>query len=343
MKICHVNLARHFSGSERQTIHLIKQQLREGYQITVVARHNTPFAKEAEKLPCALITTRKLLPNHSAKLNKQCQLVHAHDEHAAKWSLNQHSFYRTPYIITRRTTQAFSNKNVSIKAYKKAGALVGLSSAIVTTLENQFPDKACYRIPSSGIAYPIDQNKVDQIWSSHGYKFLVMQATLMDQKKGVDVTLEAARMLQKKNMEVHFLLLGSGPQKQDLMQQAKDLNNVFFMSKQDDMGTWFASANLLVHPSQSEGLGAVILEAMVAGLPVVATNVGGIPDLIESEHTGLLIQPGDAQSLADAIERMAADQQLRQQLQANAKQKIKQFDITAATKHYHNVYQHVIQ
>ena len=108
------------------------------------------------------------------------------------------------------------------------------------------------------------------------------------------------------------------------------------------MGTWFASANILIHPSNSEGLGSVILEAMAAGLPTIASNTGGIPDIIEHEQTGLLIETGNAQSLADAIERLVGDQALRNQLQTSAKAKLTEFDIQHTTSLYDNLYKQVL-
>ena len=191
------------------------------------------------------------------------------------------------------------------------------------------------------MTYPLNQNKVDQIWSSHAYKFLVMHATSLEKHKGFDVTLNAARILQEKNSPVHFLLLGSGPQEVDLRNQAEALHNVFFMSTQQDMGTWFASANLLIHPSYKEGLGSVILEAMAAGLPVIASNTGGIPDIIENEKTGILIEPGNAQELASAIERLANDQGLREQLQSAAKEILPKFEISQTSKRYHELYKQI--
>ncbi len=342
MNLCHINLSRCFSGSERQTLQLIKQQLREGYKLTIVTRHNSAFEKEVEKLPCTLISTRSSFTNQSAKLNKQCELFHAHDEHSARWAYMQNIKHGSPYIITHRHDKEVLNKYFSTKAYQNAQALVGLSTSIVNRLKAKFSLKTCIKIPSSPVTYPVNQNKVDQIWSSHGYKFLVMHATSLEKHKGFDVTLNAAKILQEKSSPVHFLLLGNGPQEEDLRKQAVGLNNVFFMSKQKDMGTWFASANLLIHPSYKEGLGSVILEAMAAGLPVVASNTGGIPDIIEHENTGILIEPGNAQELAEAIERLANDQELRERLQLAAKETLAAFDISQASKRYSVLYQDVI-
>lgn len=342
MKICHVNLSRRFSGRERQTLLLIKQQLREGYKITVVARHQSQFAQEVGKLPCQLILTRSNLMKQSAKLHKDYELVHAHEDHAAQWAYMQCKRYNTPFIITCRADKPVSNKYLLLKTYQKAKALVGISHKIVRNLEAQFKTKRCIRIPSSPISYPVNQNKVDQIWSAHAYKTLVLQASYLGQQKGFDTSIEAAKLLENEKTPVHFLFLGSGPEKENLKKQASGLSNVFFMSKQEDMGTWFASANMLIHPSKSEGLGSVILEAMAAGLPTIASNTGGIPDIIEHEQTGLLIEPDNATELAAAIERLTQDQALRNQLQAAAKDKLSGFDIQESTRLYLKLYKEVV-
>ena len=341
MKICHVNLARSFSGSERQTLLLITQQLRDGNKLTVIARANSAFALEVGKLPCKLITIRSSLMSQSAKLNKHCDIVHAHERYAAQWAYIQNLRHGTAYVITHRTDMPIKNKYLSLKAYEKAHALIGLSNKIVTTLNKQFEDQCCVRIASSPVSYPVNQNKVDQIWSAHSHKTLVLQAGYVGKKKGFDVTIEAAKILQQKNIPVHLLLLGDGPETETLKKQAKGLENVFFLSHQKDMGTWFASANLLIQPSKSEGLGSVILEAMAAGLPVIASNTGGIPDIIEHEQTGLLIEPGNVQELASAIERVVSDAELRNRLQAEAKEKLSQFEISRTAQRYTDLYKQV--
>lgn len=346
MKICHVNLARGFSGGERQTLLLIKQQLREGLKLIVVARQNSPFAREVEKLPCQLINTRHWFTNHKTNLHKLCDLLHVHEGQAVYWALIQNLLYGCPYIITRRIDNPLKNKYFSNLAYQRAKALVGLSSEIIKVMQACHPDKQCVKIPSSPINYSVNQNKVDQIWSAHGYKFLIIQAANLLKHKGFDITLEAARLLQEKaqaqDIPVHFLLLGNGPEKEALSKKAQGLNNVSFMGKQDDMGTWFASANLLIHPSYSEGLGSVILEAMAAGLPVIGTRAGGIPDIINDEYSGLLIEIGDAEALARAIQRIAGNESLRKQLQVGAREKLKDFDITHTTKLYVELYEALV-
>ena len=109
------------------------------------------------------------------------------------------------------------------------------------------------------------------------------------------------------------------------------------------MGNWFAAADMLVHPSYSEGLGSVILEALEAKLPVVASRAGGIPDIVEDGQSGLLIEPGNAIQLAESILRIKHDPQLQKQLQEGAKHKLSDFRIEHTAERYQAIYQSALK
>jgi glycogen synthase len=88
----------------------------------------------------------------------------------------------------------------------------------------------------------------------------------------------------------------------------------------------FAHADLLVLPSLYEELGTVLLEAMQAALPIVASRTGGIPDVIEDGVNGLLVPPGDPEALARAIDRLLADRALAYRLSEGAQERAKDYD-----------------
>jgi glycosyltransferase involved in cell wall biosynthesis len=127
----------------------------------------------------------------------------------------------------------------------------------------------------------------------------------------------------------------------DIEALAAGVTNVSFEGKQSNMGAWFAAADLMIHPSYSEGLGSVILEAMQANLPVVASNAGGIPDIIEHKKNGLLIEPGNAQQLADAILLLYRDKATRDTYIEANKEILKRFDIRYTSEQYQHIYQTV--
>ncbi|MFT6926341.1 MAG: glycosyltransferase involved in cell wall biosynthesis [Psychromonas sp.] len=338
MHICHVNLASGFSGGERQTLQLIKQQLKEGYQLTVVANPKSPFTDEIKKLPCKLVLASHSLMQHKKSITSECRLIHVHEGRAIYWAYLQSILFGIPYIVTRRIDNPLKSKWLSNKAYAKASALVGLSNAIVDAVKVRHPHANVHKIPSSPVVYPVNDELVADIRDKFDSQFIVIQAANLLKHKGHRTSIEAARLLQITHPNIHFVLLGDGPERNVLEKLASAVDNVTFAGKQSDMGSWFAAANLLIHPSYSEGLGSVILEAMAAGLPVVASDAGGIPDIIDDGISGLLIEAGNSVQLAEAICRVESSLLLRSNLLIGANKKLAMFDIAYTSTLYKKLY-----
>ena len=221
--------------------------------------------------------------------------------------------------------------------------MVGLNREMVLKIEEIYHHSKVYRIPSSPINYPIDQNKVDQIWNQFRGKFIVIHSAEMMKNKGFDDTVSAAKLLGVSNPRVQFLLLGDGPEREALEHEARGLTNVSFMGKQRDIGTRFASADLLIHPAYSENTGTVILEAIRAGLPIIGYDTGAIPDIIDHEISGLLSEPGNTKQLAKQINQLENNRSLRRKIQMGGKEKLKQFDIVYTSSLYKEIYTQISQ
>jgi L-malate glycosyltransferase len=136
--------------------------------------------------------------------------------------------------------------------------------------------------------------------------------------------LRAAARLVQKLPNVEFLLVGDGPLRASLEQLAQGLGlggRVVFMGERRDIPAALAAMDVSVLPALSnESLPNVILESMAAGVPVVATRVGGSPELIDDGKTGLLVPPDDEASLVAALERLLRQPELRMQCARQAKQ-----------------------
>jgi glycosyltransferase involved in cell wall biosynthesis len=125
--------------------------------------------------------------------------------------------------------------------------------------------------------------------------------------KGHKYLIEAVAKLKQDFPALHLVIVGSGDRHDALLQQAElagILDAVHFLGHRDDVEACLAGMDLFVLPSLNEGMGRALVEAMAAGLPVIASRVGGIPAVISHEHTGLLVPPGNADALADAIRRL---------------------------------------
>lgn len=342
MKICHVNLASGFGGGENQTLHLIKQQLAMGYDLTVVANPRSPLADAVGKLDCALVQIQHSLQGHHRSVTKDSSLIHVHEGRAIYWAWIQSLRFGIPYIATRRMIDKEGRKRwLAKQAYGRARALVGLSDKIVQRLQMAHPMAVTHKIPSSPVRYPVDPGAVAEIRKRFEDKFLVIHAATMLPHKGFDVTIDTARQLEKSHADIRFALLGDGRDRAVLEQRAGSLSNVHFVGKRADMGDWLAAADVLALPSYDEGLGSVILEAFESGLPVVASDTGGIPEVIEDGVSGLLIPPGDSRALAAAILRIQSEPELGKTLVARAKDRLTGFRIEHTALMYERIYKSV--
>ena len=129
------------------------------------------------------------------------------------------------------------------------------------------------------------------------------------------------------------VLVGDGPAQEALARQATALGvagQVCFTGRQPSstVQTWMQAADVLVLPSRSEGRPNVVLEAQACGLPVVATRVGGTPELVKDGDSGLLVEPDDPEALARAVGRLAGDAALRQRLGRNGWRRIQTHGLT---------------
>jgi glycosyltransferase involved in cell wall biosynthesis len=135
--------------------------------------------------------------------------------------------------------------------------------------------------------------------------------------KGHAFLIVAAKTICREYPNAVFLLIGDGQERPKLERQVKEMGlepNFLFLGARKDVPELLACCDLSVLPSQSEGLPNSVLEAMAAGVAVVATSVGGVPELIENEVSGLLIPPNNPSALSGAILRLLRNEALRQRL-----------------------------
>ncbi len=132
----------------------------------------------------------------------------------------------------------------------------------------------------------------------------------LERQKGFDVLIDAAARLNPFPDDVHFLIVGDGPDRDLLRARAEEkmLNKrIHFVGRRDDVPELLAASTMLVLSSRWEGMPNVVLEAMAAGLPVVATQVEGIAELVRNRITGLTVSPEQPAELATAIQSLLSD------------------------------------
>ena len=143
--------------------------------------------------------------------------------------------------------------------------------------------------------------------------------------KGHEYLIEAAAKLKPDFPSLHLVIVGGGDRRDALLRLAESVglrDAVHLLGHRDDIEICLAGMDLFVLPSLNEGMGRALIEAMAAGLPVIASRVGGIPAVISHEHTGLLVPSGDAGALAEALRRLLDRPEWAKQLGAAASRSV---------------------
>ena len=178
------------------------------------------------------------------------------------------------------------------------------------------------RVVPSGVNLPEDVAEPDE--PAH-----VLYVGRLSEEKGVAELLEATEGLPR-------VIVGDGPLRDGIPEA------VGFVPP-SELGSYYEHAAVVVCPSRREGYGVVAREAMAHGRPVVASAVGGLLDAVEDGVTGVLVAPGDAPALREAIERLLADPDERRRLGAAARQRARdRFSFDAATATLVSVYREAL-
>nr|BCX01989.1 MAG: glycosyl transferase family 1 [Bacteroidota bacterium] len=154
--------------------------------------------------------------------------------------------------------------------------------------------------------------------------------------------LEGFARAQARYPDLELWLVGDGPLRPEVERWVRErglLDRVCLLGLRNDVPELLAQADMLLLPSDWEGVPLVVLEAMAAGKPVVATRVGGVPELVEDGRTGLLVPPQDPEALAAAILRLAQDAELRREMgEAGRRRALERFDIQKTARAYGELY-----
>jgi glycosyltransferase involved in cell wall biosynthesis len=167
-------------------------------------------------------------------------------------------------------------------------------------------------------------------WGLPGEAYVVTAVGRLSTEKRFDLFLETCALLRERLPDAYFMLVGGGKQEAALRELAATLglgDRLVFTGLTRDMESVYAATDLLMLTSDTEGTPHVLLEAMGSGIPVVATEVGGIPEFVTSGEHGLLVNAGDKEALADAAMRVHEDAALCGVLVAGGRRVAAQFTI----------------
>jgi glycosyltransferase involved in cell wall biosynthesis len=340
MQVAHVNFARGFRGGERQTLNLIEGLAELGIQQTLICRGGSELQRRITALNLPATTVAHPLLGHFSP--PAADIIHVHEARGAYWAAIESAFRHTPYIITRRIPNPISDSRITRSVYRHAKRLLGVSQDVSNRLSNQtgMPVSTILSATTVHVAQPDAVCAIRQ--KLGGGPIIGHVGALHDHHKGQSVLIQAFRRLVHDYPQARLLLVGEGPDRCDFENLANGDNRIHFAGLQQEVGSWIAAMDVFCFPSREEGLGSSVLDAMALRVPVVASSVGGLPELIGRDERGLAVNDHDPSNWEKSIRRILAEDAMRQRMVDAAHDFATENCVGTMTKSYMALYENVL-
>ena len=265
------------------------------------------------------------------------QHVHAHfASHPAAAGFIIHRLAGIPYSFTAHGSDLHRDRHMLREKVAEAGFVAAISeynkALMISECRGNYGEKI--QVVHCGVDTEVFRARSHETPYEKGENpFMILCVGTLHEVKGQAYLLEACHQLRTRgfNFQCHFV--GDGPDRKaldELVERFGLSDNVHFHGRltRDEIARLLLDADVLTAPSvptsdgRREGIPVVLMEAMGSGVPVIASNLSGIPELVNDQLTGLLVTPRDSTSLADALERCIKDQGLRQRLGRAGREKV---------------------
>ncbi len=234
----------------------------------------------------------------------------------------------------------YTAENLKVKLYNQLDRWsLSAATRVVTVCEafaRELQDKGVLKdrievIPNAIGTWNPSNNPMEVPGASPDTMVLLHVGRFSSEKNHTGLLRAAERIaVESPELDFRLVLVGDGLEKsavETLAARGAMGSRIWFTGHQSDVRQFFERADILTLPSWSEGSPNVILEAMAAGIPVVATRVGGIPDLVSDGQTGYLVEAGDEDALVERLRQLIGDRELRERLGAAGREKVKEFSV----------------
>jgi glycosyltransferase involved in cell wall biosynthesis len=329
LRLFQVDSGKEWRGGQRQSFLLAKEIHKKGYPLEFVVQPNSPLFEKAleANLPVTPIKIRNEFDLLAAlrmawvMKRKKGVLVHFHDAHSLAVGSYAASLANVPLrVISRRVDFALNKNLFSKRKYKKGvDSIIAVSEGVKKVLIAGGIDSRVIDVVPDGIDFlppEFIEKKSDYLRKELSLApddYLVGIVAHLADHKGHKYLIDATKILKDKAPKIKVIIVGEGPLLMELSGQAKEIHvdeMVFFLGFREDVPKILASLDLFVLSSYLEGMGSSIMDAMAYKLPVVATNVGGIPEVVIDGKTGLLVPPRRPEALAEAVLKLYRDPSL---------------------------------
>jgi glycosyltransferase involved in cell wall biosynthesis len=373
MKIAHVVLNGRLDGGQRVCFQILREARQRGYEVALVSPDEGELTTQvrSEGIPLYLFGLERTFQFNRALTfadwlkKEQVHLVHTHTmvpgdvlaRIAARLAgipiiSHIHAYRAFSQRPTVRTVQRLLDNATA----RLTAAIIAVSEALRTSLiEQGYPASRIWVI-HNGVQVEClpTQEQCLEIRRELGFQptdRLVAVIGRVSPAKGIRELVLAAPQVLECVPSAHFLVIGEdveseGQFRRNLERQVMELGinrHFHFLGHHPNAARLMHALDLFVLPSWIEGLPITILEAMAAAKPVIATPVGGVPELVVDGETGILIPPQDVRALADAIIQLLENPELRTEMGQRVYERVRaQFSLSQMLEQVFDVYQHVM-
>jgi glycosyltransferase involved in cell wall biosynthesis len=360
MKILHLSSELSWRGGEQQIAYLVSQTRFMGIDSQIVCRKNSQIAKwcKSANIPSIEINFNNAYNIFDALRvkvhfkNNNFDLLHLHSSKSHTLGVIANIIgLRAPIVLTRRVDVAIKSNWFSQYKYNyhRIKKIVCVSKEVLRVTKPRIKDERKLINIYSGVDIPsfndIRSYDIYEQFQIPIGKKLVGNTSALTIQKDYPTFINTAEVLIRQENNFHFLIFGDGILKKEITNwiNNKGLASHFTMTGfREDMADLLPQLDYFLFTSKTEGLGTSILDAFTAGVPVVATNAGGIPEIVIHRKTGLLSSIGDAVSLANNIMELENETTLKKEIIEHAKLFVKGFSKDKCAQNYINLYRAIL-
>jgi len=359
LMIFHLDTETEWRGGQQQAIYLIEGLIKRAIPVLLICRKDSKLYQYARKhhIP---IETLPLLSEYdlfsALKLKTlirkyRAKLLHCHNSHALGLAILTKFFINIPIVASRRVDFPLQKNIFSTYKYntKKLNKLICISDNIRRiVMKSNIPEEKLITIRSA-----IDITKADKNGDVTNVlpelpksEFIIGTVAALTGHKDYPTLINAAEIVLKKKPNVKFVAIGAGKLQEELSHLiiSKGLQEKFlFLGYKSNVYDYLKRFDIFVLASKLEGLGTSVLDALSCGKAIVATDAGGIPEMIVDRVNGLLVPKQNPEALANAIVELIADSELRDKLSRQAKESVGLFDITQLVEQHIELYNRLIK
>lgn len=280
----------------------------------------------------------------TARYARDCDLIHANWTMSAAAAWVTSGSHRRPFIVTVQGSDVFESERIAVLKYlnrailKRCRRVLALSRSLAdATIGLGVPGDKVEVVPNG-----VDTQRFTPSLSSR--EPLVLAVGSLIERKGMRYLIQAMANVLPALPDFKLVIVGEGPQLQSLLTLARSIGladriSITGYQTHQQVSAWMQRASLFILPSLEEGLGVVLLEALASGVPCVATQVGGIPDVITAD-TGSLVPAADSEALGRAISTLLNDPNRLERMRHNARQRaIEHYDWSIIAARLIRIYQ----